>query len=340
MAGMKYAVWNNKGGVGKTFVTFVTACEYARQHPEEMVVMVDMCPQANISEIVLGGNGPGAQALQNLLDESPRRKTIGGYLDERIESPHKITGNETDYLLHAHDINSGLDENIYLIAGDPSLEIQAQAINQIAAQTLPAETWANVHRWLRDLLTAIARKHTNSTFFIDCNPSFSAYTGLAIIASDRLIVPCTADGSSARAITNIGQLLYGVDVPPSYKNVNFPARAKGYSLALPTIHVVPLNRSTQYEQKASKAFADMYEEIKARIKHLRGKSAKNFSATDEDLFLDIPDAHSVSVVTCHLGIPLHKIKLGKYTLHTKDTQVPKDSLERYKTAFAKLVSKL
>ena len=84
----------------------------------------------------------------------------------------------------------------------------------------------------------------------------------------------------------------------------------------------------------------MYEEIKSRIKRLRKKSSKNFSATDEDLFLDIPDAHSVSVVTCHLGIPLHKIKLGKYTLHTKDTQVPKESLERYKTAFAKLVGKL
>jgi chromosome partitioning protein len=123
MAGMKYAIWNNKGGVGKTFVSFVMACEYARQHPDEMVVMVDMCPQANISEIVLGGNGPGAQALQKLLDELPRRRTIGGYLDERIESPHKITGNETDYLIHAHDINEGLDENIYLIAGDPSLEI-------------------------------------------------------------------------------------------------------------------------------------------------------------------------------------------------------------------------
>ena len=41
---MKYAIWNNKGGVGKTFVTFITAYEYARQHPDKRVVMVDMCP--------------------------------------------------------------------------------------------------------------------------------------------------------------------------------------------------------------------------------------------------------------------------------------------------------
>jgi cellulose biosynthesis protein BcsQ len=41
---MKYAVWNNKGGVGKSFVTFITACEYAREHPDKLAVIVDMCP--------------------------------------------------------------------------------------------------------------------------------------------------------------------------------------------------------------------------------------------------------------------------------------------------------
>ncbi|MGF6809770.1 Mrp family chromosome partitioning ATPase [Paraburkholderia sp. Clong3] len=28
-----YAVWNNKGGVGKSYLTFQIACEYARQNP-------------------------------------------------------------------------------------------------------------------------------------------------------------------------------------------------------------------------------------------------------------------------------------------------------------------
>lgn len=339
MAGMKYAVWNNKGGVGKTFVTFLTACEYARQHPEEKVVIVDMCPQANISEIVLGGNGKGAEELEKLLSKK-QRSTVGGYFDVRIESPHKLTGDETSFLIKASEINSELDENVYLIAGDPSLEIQAQAMNQIAAQTLPAESWANVHRWLKDLLGAIGKKHPDATFFIDCNPSFSAYTELAVVASDRLIVPCTADGSSARAITNIGQLIFGVAVPETYKSVNFPARAKEHKIPLPHIHVVPLNRSTQYEQKASKAFAAMYGEIKRRVDILRKKSDNSFSAGGQDLFLDIPDAHSVSVVTSHEGIPLHKIKLGKYNIHDKDTQVPKDSLARYKEAFCDLVRRL
>ncbi|AYV46404.1 ATPase [Caulobacter flavus] len=336
---MKYAVWNNKGGVGKSFVTFITACEYARQHPDRRVVIVDMCPQANVSEVVLGGNGKGAKNLEGLLSAQPRR-TIGGYFDERISSPHKITGNETSYILQAHKYNTNLDSNIYLIAGDPSLEIQAEAINQIAGQTLPSDSWANVHKWLKDLLDAISKKYDNATFFIDCNPSFAAYTELAIIAADRIIVPCTADGSSARAISNIGQLIYGINVPAAYASVSFSKRAHNNHLALPTIHSIPLNRSTQYEQKASKAFSAMYDAIKQRASDLMKTNSAIFSSAKNKLFLDLPDAHSVSVVTSHLGLPLHKIKLGKYTIHSKDTQVPKDSLTRYKAAFDQLVGQL
>lgn len=335
---MRYAVWNNKGGVGKSFVTFISACEYARQHPDREVVIVDMCPQANVSEVVLGGNGKGSAELDKLLAKSPRR-TVGGYFDERISSPHKITGNETNYLLRANKFNPHLDDNVFIIPGDPSLEIQAEAMNQIAGQTLPSDSWANVHQWLKDLLTAIEKKHPSAVFFIDCNPSFAAYTELAIIAADRLIVPCTADGSSARAISNIGQLIYGIGVPAAYANVSFSKRASNNSLALPTIHTIPLNRSTQYEQKASKAFSAMYDEIKSRANFLY-KHDKTIFTSNQKVFMDIPDAHSVSVVTSHLGLPLHKIKLGKYKIHSKDTQVPKDSLARYKAAFGELAKRM
>ena len=38
---VKYAFWNNKGGVGKTFLCFATASEYARQYPNVSVVVMD-----------------------------------------------------------------------------------------------------------------------------------------------------------------------------------------------------------------------------------------------------------------------------------------------------------
>ncbi len=333
----RYAVWNNKGGVGKTFVCFIMASEYAIAHPQEVVIVIDMCPQANVSEILLGGNGKGSEELAKLLSASPRR-SIGGYFDQRISSPHTKTGTEAGFLVHLKAINPHLSANMFLIAGDPSLELQTQAINQIAAQTLPAHAWANVHRWVVDMIAAITTQHPNAVFFIDCNPSFSAYTELALLAANRMVIPCTADGSSARAIDNIGQLLFGVGVPATYSGVNFASRATNAGMGLPSIHVVPLNRSTQYDKRASKAFGGMYDEIKRRVEALKLATPAVFSLPNgQQPFLDIPDAHAVSVVASHLGLPLAEITPKRYYIHGRKTKVNEEPLDRYKTAVAQLI---
>jgi cellulose biosynthesis protein BcsQ len=336
----RYAVWNNKGGVGKTFVTFVVAAQYAADHPDELVVVVDMCPQANVSEILLGGNGKGSAELSKLLGKTPRQ-TIGGYFDQRITSPHSKTGTEFSFLTDVSQLNRNLPSNMRLIAGDPSLEVQTQAINQISGQTLPMNAWANVHRWLIDVLDAISTQIPSSVFFIDCNPSFSAYTEIALLAANRIIVPCTADGSSARAIDNISQLLYGIGVPAQYSGANFSAQAERHGMSLPSLHLIPLNRSTQYDKKASKAFGAMYEEIKNRVQSLRRQMPSIFSLPQaQDPFLEIPDAHSVSVVAAHEGIPLSQIKMGAHTVHGVKTQVNPEPLDRYKEAVTNLVQLL
>ena len=51
----KYAIWNNKGGVGKTFLSFVLATEYAKSNPSTNVLIIDTCPQADVSQVLLGG---------------------------------------------------------------------------------------------------------------------------------------------------------------------------------------------------------------------------------------------------------------------------------------------
>ena len=98
---MKYAFWNNKGGVGKTFLCFAVASEYARTHPRANVVVIDVCPQANVSEILLGGNRGGGVVLHDLLGRRPTARTIGGYYHQRILQPHGLTGTETDFRLYA-----------------------------------------------------------------------------------------------------------------------------------------------------------------------------------------------------------------------------------------------
>ena len=333
---MRYAIWNNKGGVGKTFLSFVLATEKAIRTKDQKIILVDMCPQANLSEIILGGNGKGVTNLEQVLS-APDRKTVGGYFDTRITSPHQLTGSESSYLINAHTYNENLPQNLYILCGDPSLEIQSQVISQIGGQTLPENAWMNVHNWLLDLIKACCKKVSKgpeeTTVFIDCNPSFSPYTELAMIAAEQLIIPCSSDGSSARAIDNIGFLLYGLGIAhkENYKDVNFEAKAKKYGMPLPMIHSIVLNRSTLYKKDASKAFKAMFDEIQSRAEKLKKLAPQIFISGDLN-FTIIPDNHSVAIVSSHLGKPLNNIVSGKYTVYDTNPQINPEPLDRYKHA--------
>lgn len=331
---MRYAVWNNKGGVGKTFLSFVLATEIAKER-RIPVLLVDMCPQANLSEIVLGGNGIGSERLNQLIRD---RKTVGGYFDTRINSPHSKTGRETDYLIDARIINNNLPRGLSLIAGDPGLEVQAQVINQISSQSLPVASWKNAHNWLADIIDeAIKTMGPETMVFIDCNPSFSAYTELSMIAAESVIVPCSSDGSSARAIDNIGSLLYGVSSGSGYGAATFSGRANHFHIPLPLIHSVILNRSTQYSKKASKAFGAMFDEIKRRVGELQKAVPQHFPAHGPN-FSDVPDSHSVAIVCSHLGKPLYALRPGKYEVHDTEPQVNSEPLDRYTKAVGALIA--
>ncbi len=334
---MRYAIWNNKGGVGKTFLSFMLSSEYAIKYESEnrKIVIVDMCPQANLSEILLGGNSSGSRILEQCIRE---KKTIGEYINLRIESPHKIIGRETDFFINVHEFNREMPKNLYLVAGDPQLEIQAQVMNQISSQDLPENSWKNVHSWLIDLIVAGEKKYGDTTTFIDCNPSFSSYTEIALLAAMQVIIPCSSDGSSARAIDNVASLVYGQNLPDKLKSASFSAKAKRFGMGLPVIHSVLLNRSTQYDKKASQAFKAMFEEIKKRVGKFQNSNGHHFYSHFN--YFDIPDAHSPAIVCSHKGLPISKLRPGPHKVHNTNPQVNPDPLKRYKEAITKLVGVL
>ena len=98
---MKYCIWNNKGGVGKTFLTYLLATEYSKKHPDKEVIVVDMCPQANVSEILLGGNGIGQANLESCFSKD---LTIASYIKKRFsDSKSSLLGSETTYFIKVND---------------------------------------------------------------------------------------------------------------------------------------------------------------------------------------------------------------------------------------------
>jgi cellulose biosynthesis protein BcsQ len=85
-----FTFWNNKGGTGKTSLAFQTICTYADKHPGKKILAIDLCPQANLSELFLGGlKGKGGHNLSTLyaLD---KRRSIGGYFQDRMPAPFSV----------------------------------------------------------------------------------------------------------------------------------------------------------------------------------------------------------------------------------------------------------
>lgn len=180
-----YAIWNNKGGVGKSYLTFQIASEYAKAHPGQKVLVIDLCPQANASSMLLGGIIKGEEYLVKIASRS-RRRTIAGYIDERIRSPYVSPRVGGKFAAHVHQYNRQAPRNLFLVVGDESLEVQTSRVSN-ATNPGPTDAWRIVHGWISDLIFDIRDSWnvTGSTVFIDCNPSFSIYTELAMSASDQ-----------------------------------------------------------------------------------------------------------------------------------------------------------
>ena len=68
-----FVLWANKGGIGKSTLTFQLAAAFAEKHPERKVLVVDLSPQCDVSRIILGGgHNNGEQAILDLMAKKPR----------------------------------------------------------------------------------------------------------------------------------------------------------------------------------------------------------------------------------------------------------------------------
>lgn len=342
-----YAFWNNKGGVGKSFLCFVGACEYAHRHPESDVYVIDLCPQANVSETLLGGYESSPKAMKKLLASTPR-STIAGYLEARLNSPFQIVSDIEVYICKPTKSNSDIPENLYLICGDNLLEILSEAIRQTSQLSIPTDAWRQVVSWVKDLCGALSERSgdRDAMFIIDCNPSFAIYTQLALVAADDVIIPFTADDSSRRGIENVVALLYGVgnDAQAStYARISFSKRAKEERVDIPTLNAFVSNRVTLYEGKASKAFAAATSTIKKTMDTIHQNHRAFFSNPSQkpsSSFIEIPDYHSACIVASMTGTPLHKLKAGPHYLAGQRVQINQTPLDRYRRALNRFVDNL
>lgn len=338
---LTYAFWNNKGGTGKTSLCFQTLAFYAHQHPEKRILAIDVCPQANLSELLYGGLAFGGSETLLARQGEPVRRTIGGYFEMRLSSPYAPPTIVTDnYVSNPQTYNKTIPSNIDLIAGDPLLELQATAMSALANTAIPTtNSWLRIIDWIRDLLESVSGYY--DTVFIDANPSFSMYTQVAISAADRLILPVMADDSSRRAIQNAFSLIYGLKLPSDiYTQYAFATRLRDAGRELPKVHVLAKNRLTQYMGAAS-AYAAVLRSIDRDVSGLLQGAPEMFSFKDiRDGVVEVRDFQTAGVVALARGCPLYAQKSGKLDIMGHRVQVKAEYLSNCIVDAQKLVDKL
>ncbi|MFE8010880.1 ParA family protein [Streptomyces sp. NPDC057418] len=336
-----YAFWNNKGGTGKTSLCFQALTLYAHEHPDERILVLDVCPQANLSELLYGGLAFRGSEVLLARQGEPTRRTIGGYFEMRLSSPFTPpTIVAADYISKPSQFNQSIPDNIDLIAGDPLLELQATAMSALANTSIPTtNAWLGVIDWVRNLLEAVVDDY--DTVFIDTNPSFSMYTQVAISSADRLVLPVMADDSSRRAIQNAFSLVYGLKLPSDiYTQYAFATRLREAGRDLPRVHVIAKNRLTQYMGAAS-AYAAVLHSIDRDVDALMLSTPEmfTFGKVNEGI-VEIRDFQTAGVVAQARGCPLYAQKPGKLDIMGHRVQVKADYLANCVADARKLVAAL
>ncbi len=293
----------------------------------------------------------GEAALDELGSANPRR-TIAGYIRDRISSPYQDPRTGADYAMRVSNRNNAVARNLYLVPGDEELEILASRVGG-AMQPGPDDAWARVHLWLSDLINDVKSAWNVSalTTFFDCNPSFGVYTELAMSASDRLIIPFSADGSSKRAVRTVLSLLYGITRVPGAQRSEFYLNSNRFRLTTPRIYCYVGNRLTQANYSSASAFRTVVNEIGSEIfavwqgnssvfaVHPTGAPSPTNRAAFRNMFqFEVVDANTASVVSGALGVPIVGLSAGSYRIVGRATQVNQTQLDRQKPNIQSLVA--
>lgn len=370
-----YVIWNNKGGVGKTTLTFHIATEYAKRHQAENgtpvnVLVIDLCPQANVSMALL--SSPELYGSAHLSTLYRNGKTISHYLKKSTQRGPTIEAKK--FVTRVSEYNPQVPANLFLLCGDMKLELVGRHLEYLRRGfDAPDDSpWLNYTCSIQSfiegsegLVDGVSQGDAEWVVFIDTNPAFSVYTEIALAAARRLIIPINSDDFSVEAVRAMLDLVYGIhpqqgqeehdEYFEAYRQYMFSSKATSYHLRLPKIHLLISNRVTVYGTRAATAFSAMGEEnlkvlFEAYTRHQADKqcfSAPEGQIVDQKAFneqysVDLRDFHSKAIVSLHTGCPLSCLGgiQGKAKIRKKAVNIDKNLLPADIATLEKLMRKL
>lgn len=183
-------VFNQKGGVGKSSITVNLAAISAQQGYRTLVI--DLDPQSNSSQYILGGDHTHAQALPSF---SPN---IYDFFEEvaNTNQAKGLIGSAIGSILNSKP--KGLEAVIHQSAFTHLSVIPAS--DQLGSLEHALESKHKIYK-LRDALEKL--KHSYDRIYIDTPPAFNFFTLSALIAADRVLIPFDCDVFSHRALLTL-----------------------------------------------------------------------------------------------------------------------------------------
>lgn len=193
------SLFNNKGGVGKTTLTWNLSVSLSAKG--KSVLLIDFDPQCNLSIALLGEKG-----FSKLLEKdasNPYGKTIRAFCQPFIQQ-------DIQPIVHTfppfHPMEKG-SGRLDIVPGDFWLNNLSDIIS-VGTDLIAGNA---VTRFLIPSLIASKAQELNGCEYdyvlIDVPPSFNTIVRSALYCSDYFLVPCTADIFSAYCLGLIGETL-------------------------------------------------------------------------------------------------------------------------------------
>ncbi|ELS00941.1 ATPase involved in chromosome partitioning [Xenococcus sp. PCC 7305] len=190
------ALFNNKGGVGKTTILWNLATSLAELGKK--VLAIDFDPQCNLSIAALGD-----KEFSTFLESSrqlPYGKTIRAFALPYIQQ----SSSGTAYIASP---KNAANQNLDIVPGDFWLNNFSDILN-VGTDVIGG---AGLYRFLMpyNLIETVEKEFDKNYDFalIDLPPSFNTLVRAALYSSDYFLVPCTPDLFSAYCVGLIGQVL-------------------------------------------------------------------------------------------------------------------------------------
>ena len=190
----RLAIFNHKGGVGKTTLTLNVAAALA--YLDKKVLLVDSDPQCNLTSYLLED-----KVVDNLLDHSdgPDGETLWSAVKPIVEA----SGDVQNVAAKELSIN-----NLYLLPGDIRLSDFESELNQLWADCLQRKIKGfRGTAALSAVVNDVAEELDIDFVFYDSGPNIGPLNRSILLDCDYLIIPAACDVFSVRALKTLGHTL-------------------------------------------------------------------------------------------------------------------------------------